>query len=497
MLPVSEARFRLLVESVKDYAIFMLDADGRVQTWNPGAQAAKGYQAREIIGQHISRFYTPEDLVTDRPRLLLERAIRDGRVEDEGWRVRKDGTRFWADVVITAVRDDTGQLIGFSKVTRDLTARRATEDALRQSEERLRFLIQSVKDYAIFMLDRQGHVVTWNSGAQNIKGYAPEEIIGQHFSLFYLPEDVASGKCEYELEHALAHGVFEEEGWRLRQGGERFWASVVLQPMRGVEGQLLGFAKVTRDLTERRAADEERLRLAQAQEAVRLRDEFLAIASHELKTPLTALQLQLEGLLRQGASMDPKAKRRAERAHYGAKRLSDLVETLLDVSRIASGKLPLVPVPFDLAQCARDVAGRFEEQAERDGCALVLRLDGPVNGLWDRLRVEQILTNLLANALKYAAGAPVEVAVSQTGTSAELSVTDQGPGIPESEHARIFGRFERAAPVQHYGGLGLGLYVAQQIAAAHRGSLHVEAVHPRGSRFILTLPCDPAAAPGA
>ncbi|MCP3140371.1 sensor histidine kinase [Pyxidicoccus xibeiensis] len=492
----SDERIRLMVGSVKDYAIFMLDDQGRVETWNAGAQAIKGYQGTEIIGKFISVFYAPEDVAAGRPQHLLQLARQQGRIEDEGWRVRKDGSRFWADVVITALYDTAGVLQGYTKVTRDLTERRMAEDALRQSEERFRLLVNSVKDHAIFMLDPQGRVATWNTGAARIKGYAPQEIIGQHFSRFYPPDEATSGKCERELEVAIAEGKFEEEGWRLRKDGSRFWANVVIEPVRNRDGQLVGFAKVTRDLTERRRAEEERLRLAQAQEAIRLRDEFLSIASHELRTPLSALHLQLQSLLQGVQSLDTKVRTKAERAYKGAERLLDLVETLLDVSRIATGRFSLSRSGFDLARCVEEVTERFREQAARAGCELLLRLEEPVSGEWDRLRLEQVVTNLLANALKYAAGTPVELSVRAEGANAVLTVSDQGPGIPESEWARIFGRFERAASLRHYGGMGLGLYVAREIVEGHGGTISVEAVKPHGARFVVILPRGAGAATG-
>jgi PAS domain S-box-containing protein len=485
---ISSEQYRLLVDSVKDYAIFMLDADGHVQTWTAGAQTIKGYSHAEIVGKHISTFYTPEDAAAGLPQRLLQAAARDGRVEDEGWRVRKDGSRFWADVVITALRDTSGALLGYGKVTRDLTERRFAEESLRQSEERFRFLLSSVKDYAIFMLDPQGRVATWNAGAARIKGYTPREIVGQHFSRFYPPEEAASGKCDRELETALLVGKFEEEGWRVRKDGSRFWASVVIEPIKGPDDRLLGFAKITRDLTERRRAEEERLRLAQAQEAIRLRDEFLSIASHELKTPLSALQLQLQGLLQGTLALDAKIRGKVERAYRGGERLTELVETLLDVSRIATGRFSLSRRGFDLARSVEDVVERFREQAVRDGCELSLQLEGPLQGEWDLLRVEQVLTNLLSNALKYAAGTPVSVSLKAQGANAVLTVADKGPGIPPSEWSRIFGRFERAASMRHYGGLGLGLYVSRQLVEAHGGIISVEAVEPHGARFIVTLP---------
>src|SRR4051812_11903749 len=243
---------RLLVESVVDYAIFMLDEEGRVATWNLGAEKIKGYAAAEIIGEHFSKFFPPEDVASGKPAEELRRAIELGRVEVEGWRVRRDGSRFWANVVSTALRDPNGKLRGFGKVTRDLTARRDAEQRFRQSEERFHRLIDAVTDYAIYMLDADGYVATWNSGAERIKGYSADEIIGQHFSRFYVPEDRRAGKPEHVLDLVRQTGHFEEENWRIRKDGSRFWASVVITALKDDSGALVGFVKVTRDLTERR-----------------------------------------------------------------------------------------------------------------------------------------------------------------------------------------------------------------------------------------------------
>ncbi|HET7614756.1 MAG TPA: PAS domain S-box protein [Gemmatimonadaceae bacterium] len=255
---------RLLIESVDEYAIFALDPDGYILSWNPGAQRFKGYTADEVIGKHFSIFYPRERVEEGFPQYELREAARVGRFEDEGWRVRKDGSLFWANVVITALHDPTGKLVGFAKVTRDLSERRRAEEALRASEERFRLLVQGVKDYAIFMLDPTGHITTWNDGAKRIKGYTADEIIGKHFSIFYPSEDIESRKPERELEIAKSTGVYEEEGWRLRKDGSRFWASVVITALRNESGELAGFAKVTRDLTERKAAHERELEAARA-----------------------------------------------------------------------------------------------------------------------------------------------------------------------------------------------------------------------------------------
>ena len=192
-IPEGSGLHRLLVESVRDYAIFALDTTGHVLSWNEGAYRIKGYKPDEIIGQHFSKFYGPDDLSAGKPAWELEVAERDGRIEDEGWRLRKDGTRFWANVVITALRDHTGTLVGFAKVTRDLTERRRAEESLRASEERFRLIVQSVRDYGIFMLDPRGYITSWNEGARRIKGYSAREIVGKHFSIFYPAADIRHG----------------------------------------------------------------------------------------------------------------------------------------------------------------------------------------------------------------------------------------------------------------------------------------------------------------
>jgi PAS domain S-box-containing protein len=481
----SEKKFRLLVESVQDYSIFMLDREGRVQTWNAGAKRMKGYEAHEIIGQHFSVFYPEGNQIYTE---LLRQADVRGRAENEGWRVRKDGSRFWADVVLTALRSDDGELVGFTKVTRDLTERRAAEERLRRSEERFRLLVEAVEDYGIFMLDPDGKVASWNAGAERIKQYRADEIIGQHFSRFYPEEDVRAGKCELELKTAAAVGRFEDEGWRLRKDGSRFWANVVLTPVRDKDGVLLGFSKVTRDLTERRKLEQERLRTGQAEEAIRLRDEFLSIASHELRTPLTALQLQLLGLRTRVAGLDEKVIARVDKASRSGERLADLIETLMDVTRIATGRLVLNLDTFDLEGMAREILERMRETADLVHCDLIFEGNGPLTGRWDRMRLEQVLTNLLANAVKYASGAPVELSVHLEDGTAVLEVRDHGPGIPADDVHRIFERFERAASMRNFGGMGLGLYVTRQIVEAHGGGVAARNLEDGGACFTVRLP---------
>jgi PAS domain S-box-containing protein len=291
--------YQNLVESVSDYAIFALDSKGHVSSWNPGAQRIKGYRAEEIIGRHFSSFYPPEDVASGKPPWELEVAAREGRLEDEGWRVRKDGSRFWANVVISAVRNKQGELTGFAKVTRDLSERREAEETLRRSEERFRLLVQSVKDYAILMLDAEGRVSTWNEGAERIKGYTTDEILGRSFTAFYPDEAIAAGLPQHELESAARHGRFEDEGWRVRKDGSRFWANVIITPLHNTDGRLIGFSKVTRDLTARRDAEAQARRLAAeaaAREEAARRSEELAQLNDQLQEQAAELEAQTEEL---------------------------------------------------------------------------------------------------------------------------------------------------------------------------------------------------------
>src|SRR6266566_1968219 len=317
----SSETFRQLVEDVQDVAIFMLDGAGRVSTWNSGAERIKGYRAEEIVGQHFSRFYPPEAVAEGKPARLLAIAARDGRVEDEGWRVRKDGARFWAEVMITALRDSEGAVIGFAKVTRDLTARKEAQDALHRSEQTFQLLVESIQDCAIFMLDPDGRVASWNAVAERINGYRAHEIMGEHFSTFYPPDDVAQGKPQWALEIAEREGRHEDEGWRLRKDGTRYWANTVISPMRDSQGGLIGYAKVTRDLTQRRRADQA---LAHTNQEL---ERFSYSVSHDLRAPLRAINGYAQALWEDHAArLDDEGKRLLAVIRYSAKRAHPKVE---------------------------------------------------------------------------------------------------------------------------------------------------------------------------
>ncbi|WP_095053932.1 PAS domain-containing sensor histidine kinase [Pseudomonas sp. Irchel s3b2] len=342
-----EMRFRLLIDAVIDYAIYMIDPDGIITSWNAGAKRFKGYEEAEILGQHFSRFYTEEDRKAGLPQRALDTAIHDGRFEGEGWRVRKDGTHFWSHVIIDPILDPSGKLLGFAKITRDLTDRKMAEETLKQSEQQFRLLVQSVTDYAIYMLAPDGRVTNWNLGAQRIKGYRPEEIIGQHFSLFYTPEDREAGEPQRALDIAIREGRFENKAWRVRKDGTRFLAHVVVDPIRGDTGKLLGFAKITRDITEATQAqqvlEKTREALFQAQKMQAIGQLSGGIA-HDFNNLLTVILGNLE-VVRKRAADDPRITRLLDNATQGALRGVSLTQRMLAFARRQELKTESVDIP--------------------------------------------------------------------------------------------------------------------------------------------------------
>ncbi|HEU5073850.1 MAG TPA: ATP-binding protein, partial [Polyangiaceae bacterium] len=366
-----------------------------------------------------------------------------------------------------------------------------TAEHLVDTGQKFRLLVESVEDYAIFMLDPGGRVATWNAGAERIKGYAAREIIGQHFSRFYDDEQASAGICEQELELAAREGRLETEGYRVRKDGSRFWANVVLTALRRPSGELVGFAKVTRDLTERKKLEEERLRRAQVEEALRLRDEFLSVVSHEFKTPLSVLQLQIEALTRQKDALDPALLKNIQRAKRSSDHLLRTVDAILEVTRITSGTFALKRDVFDLAEALSDVVESVRPHAQLAGCELMLEVEAPLIGSWDRRRLEHVVTQLLMNALTYAAGAPIRISLTRRADEAWLEVADSGPGIDSRDLSRIFDRFERATSMRHFSGLGLGLYLAREVVQAHGGNVSAEDTAGRGAHFIMRLPIQP------
>jgi PAS domain S-box-containing protein len=357
--------------------------------------------------------------------------------------------------------------------------------------------IDSVEDYAVFMLDPQGRVATWNKGAARIKGYTENEIIGQPYARFFPEADRLAGKPGNALRIAAETGRFKGEGWRLRKDGSRFWADVTITAIRDADGRLLGFGKVTRDMTDRRLAEENRIKLMQTEEAVRLRDEFLSLAAHELRTPLTGLGLQIDGLLRLMERADAVALSperlvgKLSAAQQQVLRLANLIDELLDIGQIQGGSLPIRPETTDLAALLRQVVDGRADAFPQVESSVTVHGDQAVSGCWDRIRLEQLVISLLSNAMKYGRGQPIEVAVRQEGDHAVLTVRDHGPGIPLADQARIFDRFVRLSSVRHYGGFGIGLWLSREIVTAMGGTIQVASNPGQGSTFTIHLPLRP------
>ena len=487
-------KFELLVQSVTDYAIYMLDREGHVTSWNAGARLFKGYEADEIIGQHFSCFYLPEDREREIPRIALETAEREGRFEAEGWRLRKDGSRFWANVVIDPIRDPDGELIGFAKVTRDLTARKAAEDELRQSEQRFRLLVQSVTDYAIYMLDPEGRVSSRNAGAERFKGYTADEILGEHFSRFYSEEDRAAGVPARALETAQREGRFEAEGWRMRKDGSRFWASVIIDPIRNDSGVLVGFAKVTRDLTEKRAI-EEQLRQSQKMEAV---GQLTGGLAHDFNNLLTGISGSLEMMqIRIAQGRTAEFDRYFLAAQGAVKRAAALTHRLLAFSR----RQTLDPKPTNVN---RLLSGLEELIRRTVGPSIQVELVG-ASGLWPTLidphQLENAILNLCINArdaMPEGGKLTIETANKwlderaarqqdlPVGQYVSVCVTDTGTGMTPEVIAKAFDPFFTTKPLGE--GTGLGLSMIYGFARQSGGQVRIYSELGQGTTMCLYLP---------
>ncbi|OKO72433.1 histidine kinase [Bradyrhizobium sp. NAS80.1] len=426
----------LLINAIVDYAIFMLDADGVVKTWNTGAERLKGYSADEIIGRPFSVFYTPEDREKKLPEIALATAGEMGRFASEGWRVRKDGTRFWALVVLDAIRDEAGQLLGFAKVTRDITERQQAHHELLESERRYRRLVEAVVDYAIFQLDASGHIATWNPGAQRIKGYAPDEIIGRHFSAFYTPEDLEKDVPATALKQAAEHGRFETEGWRMRKDGTRFWASVVIDRITDESGAIIGFAKVTRDLTDRKRAQDD---LKRVQEQLAASQKLEAVGqlsggiAHDFNNLLMIVLGNLENAERNSRNVGgPNLHRALTNAKRAAQRAAALTSRLLAFSR----RQALDPKPINLNKflsgledfLQRTLGERIEVQTV--GGAGLWQIEADVNHL------ESAIVNLAINA-RDAMPDGGKLTVEATNVSADEEYFRANPEVAPGQYVVI------------------------------------------------------------
>lgn len=429
---VRDDPFHIFVNSVRDYAIFMIDPDGYVKTWNAGAERIKGYTAAEIVGKHFSIFYPEEDVRSNKPQRLLDAAATVGRIEDEGWRVRKDGSKFWADVVLTAIRDESGELLGFGKVVRDLSERRRVEDALRRSEERSRIFVEAVQDYAIFMLDTSGHVASWNVGAERIKGYKAYEIMGQHFSHFYPEEDIKNGKPMMELEVAAKVGRFEDEGWRLRKDGSQFWANVIITAVRDSAGKLVGFSKVTRDFTERMLA-QKALEASQKSlrelslHLLRTQDEERRTIGREMHDSLgqylSVLKMRLDAMSGREENGAPITRRDMDEC---VKLVDECVKEVRTVSYL------LYPPMLDELGLKSAIAWYLDGLTQRSGISATF--DAPED--FERLPRDaelvlfRVLQECLTNVHKHSGSKTAKVSLGRSDGNIILEVADGGKGFP-------------------------------------------------------------------
>ncbi|HEX5055034.1 MAG TPA: PAS domain S-box protein [Gammaproteobacteria bacterium] len=495
----AEERFRLLVNSVQDYAIFMLDPSGRIMSWNTGAVRLKGWTAEEIIGRHFSTFYTQADIDSGHPAQELNIAANTGRYEEEGWRLRKNGERFWANVVITRLNDADGKLIGFSKVTRDLTERRRNEQALRESEERFRLMVESVKDYAIIMLDPEGHIISWNAGAERIKGWRAGEIIGRHFSLFYPPEDVKSGKMGYELKTAEREGRFEDHGWRVRKDGSCFWANVVITALRDERGKLRGFSKVTRDISEQKAAgDSLRRAHEELERRVRERTQLLEAAnqelesfsysvSHDLRAPLRSMDGFSAALLKSyGEKLDERARDYLWRIRGSSQRMAQLIDDLLNLSRL--GRQQMRKEPVDLTALAGMVADELRRAEPKRSVEFTAQPG--LEGYGDPNLLKIVLENLLGNAWKYTGRrerARIEFGGSIQKNRTVYFVRDNGAGFDMAFADRLFAAFQRLHSPNEFPGTGIGLATVKRIIQRHGGDIWGQSEPEAGATFFFTL----------
>jgi PAS domain S-box-containing protein len=499
---VSNEPFKLLVQSIVDYAIYMLDPNGYVTSWNAGAERIKGFLTDEIVGKHFSTFYTEEDRKAGVPGQVLEIARREGKFEGEGWRVRKDGTRFWASVVIDRIDGEDGKVVGFAKITRDMTEKREAQQALLEAERRFRMLVQGVTDYAIYMLDTDGRVTNWNTGAQRIKGYLPNEIVGEHFSRFYTPEDLDVGVPKRALETARETGRYEAEGWRVRKDGTRFWASVVIDAIRDDDGELMGFAKITRDMTDKREAQ---LRLEQSREQLFRSQKMEALGqltgglAHDFNNLLTAI-LGAGDLALRNLTDTPKVERMLEGIRNSAQRGASLTKQLLAFARAQ----PLEITPIDLKHFLRDVSTLLRPSLRSD---IEVSLDLS-DQLWhvdaDPGALELALLNLAFNARDAMNGSgKLKVSAKNVvldgepdglrGEHVALRVSDTGTGMSPETMDRVFEPF---FTTKSFGeGTGLGLSQVFGFARQIGGTISVESELGKGSTFTIYLRASHGAVP--
>jgi PAS domain S-box-containing protein len=512
-LRASEERHRRMIDEVEEYAIIMLDTNGIIRSWNRGAEKIKQYSPSEALGRHFEIFYLPEDRQRRLPERLLQEAAVNGRAVYEGWRARKDGTTFWGSITLTALHDDQGNITGYSKVTRDLTESKiaheqlqkfavklqAKNEELRKTEERYHKMIAEVQDYAIILLDTNGDIQNWNAGARKIKGYEEEEIIGKNFRLFYLPEDRANGLPERLIHEATQNGKAIHEGWRMRKDGSNFWGSTVITALHDDDGDIIGFSKVTRDLTDKREAEDKMQEyLSELQSRNKELEQFAYIASHDLQEPLRKIQTFTE-VIEKNLDNRPIVLRYFEKINVSARRMADLIVSVLNYSRLSRQAEPMVKT--DLNEVIEEVEADFELVIQEKN-ATIISENLPVIKAF-RLQMTQLFSNLVSNALKFSKEKPVIRISSRTVNAEEIKnppptlaarryievvVADNGIGFEQEYERLIFTMFQRLHTKQAYAGTGIGLALCKKIMDNHRGFIRASGVLSKGACFYLYFP---------
>lgn len=512
-LKSNEDRYHKMIDEIQDYAIIMLDKDGIIQNWNKGAEKIKQYKEREVVGRPFQIFYLPQDRVVGLPERLLKEASYTGRATNEGWRLRKDQTRFWASVTITAIHGDNNELIGFTKVTRDLTEKkiaddelkkltdelRASNEALKKNEERYQRMFQEVEDYAIIMLDENGIIQNWNRGAEKIKLYKEHEIIGKHFSAFYLPHDRESGLPERLMEQARRTGKAAHEGWRVRRDGTTFWGNITITALHDTNGNVIGFSKMTRDLTERKAAEDRLWAYAQELETQNKElERFAFVASHDLQEPLRKIRTFAD-LIQYNFDNRENIEMYLNKINSSALRMSDLIRSILNYSKLAHKKED--PVPTDLNMVLKNIESDFELIIREKNAKIISDELAVINGI--PVQLSQLFANLISNALKFSLENPVIRITSRTVPAAELpthpdrpthldyvevSFADNGIGFEQKYDKKIFTMFQRLHNSSKFAGTGIGLALCQRIMENHQGFITVKSEPGKGSTFNAYFP---------